>query len=250
MTRDQNRRLWEVDVARGVAIIMVVVYHLAWDLNAFGGWDINLRSGFWHYFQRVTASTFILLVGLSLTLSYRRAGHPARKMYRHHLRRGLKFFALGMVIIGVTWLLLRQGYVQFGILHFIGVAIMIAYPFLGLRFINLGLGLILLIAGQYIDEISVPAGWLVWLGLPPAGYYAVDYFPLVPWFGLVLIGIFLGNWLYGDQPLVRLPDLSHLAPVAFLSRLGRHTLSIYLFHQPVLLILLAASGMIDIGILG
>lgn len=244
-----NRRLWEVDVARGVAIIMVVIYHLAWDLNAFGGWDISMRSGFWHYFQRVTASTFILLVGLSLTLSYRRASKPDKRAYRYHFRRGLKLFALGMVITGVTWLLLRQGYVQFGILHFIGISIMIAYPFLGLRFINLGLGLVLLMAGRFISEIIVPTGWLVWLGLQPAGYYAIDYFPLVPWFGLVLIGIFLGNWLYGDQPRIHLPDLSHLAPVIFLTKLGRHTLSIYLFHQPILIMFLVLVGVIDLDLL-
>jgi uncharacterized membrane protein len=65
-------RLWEIDALRGVAILMMVVYHLLWDLASLGGYDITLRSGFWSYWQIVTASLFTGLVGLSLTLSYSR----------------------------------------------------------------------------------------------------------------------------------------------------------------------------------
>ena len=180
-----------------------------------------------------------------MALGYRKVSPSTGSLYPRYFRRGLKLFAVGMMISTITWLFLRQGYVQFGILHFIGVAIMIAYPFLNFRFTNLGLGLILLIAGRYINAVVVPHGWLVWLGLQPADYYAVDYFPLIPWFGLVLIGIFLGNWLYGSQRSFPLPDASRLASVAFLSRLGQHTLSIYLLHQPILLVLLVVSGIAD-----
>ena len=67
-------RLWEIDTLRGIAIIMMVVYHLLWDLASLGGYDIALRTGFWSYWQIVTASLFTTLVGLSMTLSY----HAAR----------------------------------------------------------------------------------------------------------------------------------------------------------------------------
>lgn len=226
---------------------MVVIYHLAWDLNALAGWEIDMRSGFWHYFQRVTASTFILLVGISLALSFHRGSDPAQKTFGFHLRRGLKLFAWGIMITGVTRLFLRQGYVQFGILHFIGFAIVIAYPFLCLRFINLGLGLLLILLGQYTNGMTVSSGGLVWLGFRPENYYAVDYFPLIPWFGLVLIGIFLGNWLYAKETMYQLPDLSQLPPVRFMSHLGRHTLFIYLIHQPILISSLVLIGVIDLG---
>ncbi|MBV7337163.1 DUF1624 domain-containing protein [Chloroflexi bacterium TSY] len=67
------QRYWEVDALRGVAIIMMVTYHLMWDLWFFRILpDVVLYTGFWKYFQRTTASLFILLVGISLTLSYRR----------------------------------------------------------------------------------------------------------------------------------------------------------------------------------
>ncbi len=234
-------------MVRGVAIIMVVIYHLAWDLGALAGWDINMHSGFWHYFQRVTATIFILLVGLSLTLGYSRGNDPTKKSFSHYLRRGLKLFGWGMVITVVTWLLLRRGYVQFGILHFIGLAIVIAFPFLRLGFINLGVGLMLMVLGNFTNGITVLTAWLVWLGFMPEGYYAVDYFPLIPWFGLVLIGIFLGNMLNVAKLSIRLPDLSPLPPIAFLSLLGRKSLLIYLIHQPILILSLVLIGVIDPG---
>ena len=77
--------------------------------------------------------------------------------------------------------------------------------------------------------------WLLWLGFVPAGDQAVDYFPLIPWFGLVLIGLFLGRVLYADnRRRLPLPDLSRLLPIKALQWLGQRSLPIYLLHQIVL----------------
>ncbi|NOZ71974.1 MAG: DUF1624 domain-containing protein [Chloroflexi bacterium] len=245
-----HQRFWEIDALRGIAIIMVVIYHIAWDLRAFVGWDINLYDGFWHYFQRVTASTFILLVGLSLTLSYRRVSRfqaEHRALFPQYLRRGLKIMAWGLLISGVTWLVVRENYVQFGILHFIGLSILLAYPLLPYRTLNLVLGVLFLMLGPVVASVQINSEALVWLGLQPPGYAAVDYFPLVPWFGVVLIGIFLGNWLYTDQgrrfPLI---DCSRTPGVNLLGRLGQKTLFIYLVHQPILISFLVLVGLADL----
>lgn len=70
----QNRRFWEIDALRGVAIIMMVIYHLLWDLYFFAVLpNIALQVGFWKYYQRTTASLFLTLVGVSLVVSYKRA---------------------------------------------------------------------------------------------------------------------------------------------------------------------------------
>ena len=248
-----RQRYWEIDALRGIAIIMVVVYHLAWDLRAFAGWDINLYDGFWHYFQRVTANTFILLVGLSLTLSFRRMKRfqaDQGPLFPKFLRRGLKIMALGLLISAVTWLVVRDSYVQFGILHFIGLSIFLAYPLLRYRTLNLVLGVILILLGPVVAAIPIDSEALVWLGLQPPGYAAVDYFPLIPWFGVVLIGVFLGNWLYTDQGRrFSLPDLSTAPGVDLLDRLGKKTLLIYLIHQPILITLLVLVGLADITLI-
>jgi len=80
---------------------------------------------------------------------------------------------------------------------------------------------------------------LLWLGLEPDNHMYVDYFPLIPWFGVVLIGIFLANILYADN--IRrfpLPDLTHLRLVRMLQHLGQNSLMIYLIHQPLLFLIL------------
>ena len=89
--------------------------------------------------------------------------------------------------------------------------------------------------------VSFP--WLIWLGLAQRGVYMSDYYPLVPWSGLVLVGISAGYTLY-RQGIRRftLPDYSNITVVRMLSFLGRHSLVIYLIHQPILLALLIGLG--------
>ncbi|HQY95001.1 heparan-alpha-glucosaminide N-acetyltransferase domain-containing protein, partial [Caldilinea sp.] len=119
VTQAKRVRFWEIDALRGVAIITMIVYHTMWDL-----WywrvlpDVVLWEGFWKYWQRFTAGTFLILVGVSLTLVYRRerAQHgPEARLFPKFLLRGLKIFGLGMIITLVVTVA-GVGYVDFGIL--------------------------------------------------------------------------------------------------------------------------------------
>jgi uncharacterized membrane protein len=243
----RGERLWEIDALRGVAIVMMVIYHLLWDLASLGGYDISLRSGFWSWWQIVTASLFTGLVGLSLTLSYarERQTHPTGSLWSKYVIRGLTVLTWGLVIGVVTYLALGTGYyVRFGILHLIGVSIILAYPLLRFRWVNLALGIALTLLGPAIQGLRLDLPWLEWLAPTPGS--GVDYAPLIPWFGRVLIGIFLGNTLYpGGQRRFSLPDLGHNALVMPLRLLGENSLLIYLIHQPILLATLALLGVIS-----
>jgi uncharacterized membrane protein len=240
---EQRRDFWEVDTLRSVAIVMMVVYHFMYDLYYFRISNAIFTHPFWHYFQRIDASTFILLVGISLSISHTRAakqGATGQALTGKFVQRGLLIFGWGLVLTLATWLFLGpQMAIKFGILHFIGVSVAISYPFLRRRRFNLALGIILLLSGQVLKQYTFSWPWLLWLGLEPANHMYVDYFPLIPWFGVVLIGIFLGNTLYTNN--VRrfpLPNLSHMWPVRLLQRLGQHSLTIYLVHQPILFAIL------------
>ena len=160
-------------------------------------------------------------------------------------------FGLGMVITLALWALgrlagLHIGHVEFGILHLIGFSIAAAYPLLRFKWLNLFLWMAFYVAGYYVQRIHVDTTWLVWLGLTPVRYTPVDYFPVIPWFGVVLLGIFLGNTFYpnGDRSFA-LPDLSGTLPIRSLDFLGRHSLLIYLIHQPLLFAILAVLGIIS-----
>ncbi len=234
-----RKRFWEVDFLRGVAVVMMIISNFVFDLTFFGV-DIYFSSKFWWYFAHLTAGIFIFLVGVSLTLSYSRAKKlGVKKVFKKYLQRGLKIFSLGMLITLVTYVYISKGFIIFGILHFIGIAIILGYFFLRFRYTNLFLGAAFVLFGIYLRSFTFDFPWLLWLGLIPKGFYTLDYFPIFPWFGIVLMGIFTGNSLYPNyKRKFRMPDLSKNSLIKFFCFLGRNSLKIYLFHQPVIFFLL------------
>lgn len=239
-------RIWEVDICRGVAILMMIVYHLLWDLRSLGGYDIAVRSGFWGYWQIATAGLFTILVGVSLTLSYQRERkvHPTASLWDKYLLRGLIVFSWGMAVSLATYIALGpEDFVRFGILHLIGLSIVIAYPLLRFRWLNLFLGAVIIGLGPVLRAWRPGVPGLDWL-IPTPGS-GVDSAPLIPMFGRVLIGIFLGNMLYpGGARRYRSIDLSGRLGIKVLQIMGQNSLLIYLVHQPILLGILLLVGVI------
>lgn len=248
---EKANRFWDVDVVRGVAIVMVVFYHLVFDLDNFGGYPIESTAGFWAVFADTSAFLFVFLAGLSLSISRERAGDEEQGLFGKYLGRGLRIIAWGMLIT-LVFRIVDFGYVIFGILHLIGLSIILAYPLLKLRYANLVLGLAIIAAGIYLQTqdfvVGGAAGILLTpLGFLPEGLMMPDYRPLLPWFGVVLLGLFFGNAAYlvwrKKSPPAPVPRAAK--PLAFL---GRHTLFIYLIHQPVLIATLWALGIIELGV--
>ena len=230
-----HKRFWEIDLLRTVAIIMMITFHVLYLLNYFDIHNIGVHYGFWPWFARVTAGTFIFLAGVSLTIT-----HSRGKIMSGFLLRGLKIFAWGMAITLITWLISREEYVRFGILHFFGVAFMLGPFFLRFRFINLVLGIALLAMGIYLWGTSFDFPWLLWLGLRPHYFRTMDYFPLLPWFGLFLVGMFCGKMLYpqGNRRF-HIPEFNNPVTSA-LTLPGRHPLVIYLVQWPIVIGVLLA----------
>jgi uncharacterized membrane protein len=241
-----SRRYWEIDTLRGVAIIMMVIFHLMWDLVIFRITpDVVLYAGFWKYFQRTTAISFLVLVGVSLTVSYRRARErePNATLFPKFFWRGLRIFGIGMGFTLFGWFS-GFGYVHFGVLHLIGTAIILAYPLLEFRWLNFLLWAIFFVVGGAIRYTYLSHNWLDWLGFHTRLYAPIDYFPLIPWFGVVLLGVAIGNTVYTPQGrILPLPDLSGWLPVRLLQWLGKHSLIIYVIHQPILLAILFLTGL-------
>lgn len=252
MDRNLPKRFWEVDFLRGIAIIMMVIYHLIYNLSYFGVYNIKANSGFWLYFARTTAIIFISLVGVSLTLSFSKATKTSlkeKKLFLRYLSRGLRIFSWGLIITLVTWVFLREGYVVFGILHLIGISIILAYPFLRFPSWNLLIGILLIFLGLYLKGLTFNFYWLVWLGFKPAYFYTVDYFPLLPWFGVILVGLFFGNLFYPDYSRkFYLHDFSDFSIIKSFCFLGKHSLFIYLIHQPLIIVFLYLFGLVNISL--
>lgn len=234
-------RFREIDTARGIAIVMMIVFHMVYDLNFFSVVPVNVSTGFWRYFAIATASLFLLIVGISLVVSHDRAAASLSDsgMRKKFLNRGAGIFALGMLVTVATWLYLREGFVIFGILHLIGIAVMLSVIFFRFGKYNILFGVACTGAGLLIGKITGPV-WLIPFGICPASFVSVDYTPLLPWFGAVLIGMGLGDIMYrGAVRRFTPPHMPDRIAMPF-SFLGQHALVIYLVHQPVIILLLAA----------
>src|SRR5215211_1190103 len=229
---------------------MMIVYHSTYDLDTLGRYGIQSTTGYWALFADVTAGLFLFLVGVSLAISRARTSLAGRRLFGKYLARGLRVLAYGMVLTGV-FLVLDMGVVAFGILHLIGVSIILAYPFLRLRLANLVLGTLIFVAGQYIlaRGLDSQSFWLLPFGIVPEGVIMPDYRPLLPWFGIVLIGLFFGNVVYGDGRRPAVLEDKAPVPARQLVPLGRNSLFIYLVHQPIIVALLAALGIVDLDFL-
>ncbi|MBA3014457.1 MAG: DUF1624 domain-containing protein [Proteobacteria bacterium] len=231
---DLPPRRWEIDCARGAAVGLMIVSNFLFDLVFFGGKE-QLQSSVLDWFARFVAGFFIVLAGISLTLSQAR---PDSRFYGFGkiVFRGLGLMGLGLVVTGATWFAAGDGMVIFGVLHLIGAGLILVYPFVGHPMVSLVAGVLISSAALWTNEVRLDTSWLLWLGLQPYDFSSVDYAPLIPWLGPMLIGVFLGHMLYPDgNRRYRIADLSQRWPVRVLTWGGRHSLVIYFVHQPVLL---------------
>lgn len=229
-----STRFWEVDVARGLAVALMVAYHFFFDLNFLGVLKIDFHSGFFLFFQRTVAFLFLSLVGVSLVLFKQKNSSLSKKaLFLKFLPRALLLVAVALLITIATMAYPGEGAIFFGVIHFIALSTFLAFLFLDFGFVNLAAGILLVAMSLFVSLPSLSTPFLLWLGFPPHGFYSLDYYPLYPWFGLVLIGVYVGKQLYKNNErtfhLNEMPSL--LKP---LELLGKNALLVYLIHQPIL----------------
>lgn len=240
-----SRRVVLFDELRGFMILSMVLYHLCYDLfvifRVSADWYFDLPGIIW---QQSICNTFIFISGACCYFS------------KNNLRRGGRLFAWALVFSGVTFFVMPEMFIAFGLLHFMGISILLFYPLRRLlEKIPVSIGLLVFfllflftkhVPNHYLGlavatghshlqpilSVRLPdalysSSFLFPLGLPSDSFYSSDYFPLIPYFFLFLAGSFIGrcsnrfpSWMY--QP--------HVPGLAFL---GKNSLWIYLFHQPI-----------------
>ena len=243
-----RERLWEVDALRTAAIAMMVAYHVAYDIDLLGpSVDIDPFSGGWRALQVVCGSTFLFVVGVSLSIANGRArsrGLAGAALYRRHLRRALQVIAAAALVSVAPLVALGDDWIRFGVLHCIAAATLLGPLLVPLGRWNAALAGVVLLAGLWVRDLDPVGGvpGLLVLGVPQPGGQGVDWYPLLPWLAPFLLGLAAGLSLYPDGRRGRwghrLPA-PRWAPSAGLP--GRHALPIYLIHQLVLIPLVAGA---------
>lgn len=233
-----NERFWEIDFLRGFAIILMIFFHILYDLNFYSITNFKIYSGILLYIARLSASIFVILAGISLSISYSRVKDrfTSKEILIKYLKRGLKILFLGLIISVITFLYIPRGFVVFGILHFIGTSIILSLFFIRFKFINIIFGIILIIVGFYLKSLTFDFNFLIPLGFIPNNFWTIDYFPLLPWFGVILLGISIGNLIFLNfKRVYKIRDLSKNLFVKTFCFLGRNSLLIYFLHQPIII---------------
>lgn len=228
-------RLGRIDIARGIALIAMAIYHFGWDLEFFGYMaPASTAHGGWKLFARCIASSFLFLVGFSLVLAH---GNGIR--WKPMAKRLAQIVVAAAAISAVTWYMSPDSFIFFGILHQIALASLLGLLFLRLPAIATLVVAVFVISAPFFARAYIfNHAALSWVGLSTVTPRSNDYVPLFPWFGAVLIGIAAArlfqrlNWLQLLSGGIKPQFLEK--PLTFI---GRHSLAFYLIHQPVLMAL-------------
>ncbi len=207
-----------------MAIVLMVAFHLSFDLNYYRLIEIDIYHGaFWKYFRDFIIFLFMMSVGISLYIVNEKSLNLPK-----NLRRLFKLFVASLLISVVSYFIYPSAWIYFGIIHLIFVSSVFALAFVRVPRVALGLGLVII--GVYFC-CNVNMDWLydlsaAFLSLPPV---TQDIGHLFPWLGVVYLGIYIGyrKWFCWGMVSNVVTD-----KVAFL---GRHALVIYLLHQPLIM---------------
>ncbi len=240
---DYPHRYPIVDAVRGTAIALMFVYHFMFDLRYYNVVAIDFNNDpVWLGLRTLIVSLFLGIMGVSLHLATTNGFNQ-----RTFVQRLLQVIGCASLVSLSSYMMFPKSMIFFGILHFIAAASVLGLLFYRWFWVNLGVGMAILIVGLTIQHpwFDQP-GWQ-WIGLMTYKPLTEDYVPLLPWFGVVLLGLFIGKWLFSSSPPPSIRWAGLAEPVrknlvqwqgkTRFSRLlafgGRHSLPIYMLHQPV-----------------
>ena len=222
-TSIRDKRIWELDFFRGIALILMIYFHIVFDMKDIFDYNVIYSSGINYYLGKISAILFMLLSGVSCYLS------------RSNIRRGVKVLGIAMIITVATHLYSPELGVKFGILHFLGVCMLIAPLFQKLnRYMLLVLGTGSIILGNYFSGTTVSHDYLFVFGIYSEKFVSSDYYPLFPWIGIFMYGMAVGQIFYSNRKSI----FNFTMGGNFISKAGRHTLVCYVLHQPLILLIL------------
>ena len=221
-------RIDAIDALRGGALCLMIVYHFAFDLRFYGVTRSDFEHDlFWLSFRALIVTSFMVLVGMSLVLA-----EQAHSTRLHFWRRIAIVAGCACLVSLASWITFRQTFIYFGILHAIAVASVLVSPLARRPRAALAIGVAVLAAGVLWSDPTFNARSLSWIGFVTEKPRTEDYVPLAPWAGVVALGVAAGDSLARNGFRALLP-IRRAPP--WLRWMGRHSLLIYMIHQPLLL---------------
>ena len=227
-------RVWQIDALRGTAMILMTVFHALVDVRDFFGFaDVRYYEPPLMYIGRSSAILFMFVSGISCRFS------------KSNIKRGARVILCGMIITAATLVAVRDLYIRFGILHFLGAAMIIIGLFERLvtkeRLRQLAMWIASpasLIIGRIFSQMRTTLPFLFAFGLITTDFVSYDYYPIFPWIGIVFAGYAAGRFVVANR--AKLSTMRGNRATSALCALGRVSLIYYILHQPALFALFFA----------
>lgn len=238
------QRLPFIDWLRGFSIFLMIIYHFCYDLDFFGYIDTIFGRGYWMPFRYVIVIGFLSLVGVSLVIVHSETFSKGIR-WSSMKKRSWQLVLACIAVTVSSYFIAPDKLTVFGILQFVLVASWLALPFLNRPLTAFVLGIIVFTLGHTVSNSIFDPIYVHWIGMYETKRVALDYAPIFPWFGIVLLGIPLAYWFLGSETGNKLAklELSKTQRMSWLQLnhfnrwlewMGKHSLVIYLVHQPLL----------------
>lgn len=229
------QRIFSLDFLRGLTIILMIIFNYSVTLTYFQIISLPYDFLYWFVFPRLIGGTFIFISGIAAYVSYKNSRQGFDKKY---FRRGLKLLVFAATITVFTYFFVPQGIIFFGILHFFAFTSFLLPFIIKYDKLNLFAGILIALFGIYLQLTSFNFSYLFWLGFMQNNFVTFDYFPLIPWLGVLMLGIY-----FGKTAVKKISKFKISNPLGSLfAFLGRNSLTIYLLHQPILILILLMLG--------
>ena len=238
-----GKRYWEVDAIRGFALFSMIAYHVAACMVIFH--MLIEDEAFFSIYNSIwlTSGAFVFISGTALVLRYARKNGDLRAYHISIMKKALFLFAIAMGITCISWMAdfllfeVTGRFIKFGFMHMLSISMFLSIPFLKLGRWNIIPGLAVILTGIFAVPLLQDPAWLYPLGIHSADFmdFTQDYFPLFPWFGVMLLGIGIGSILYPNG--IRrwaLPEPGVFGRAFAAIGNGNVTLAVYLVHVPVI----------------
>lgn len=225
-------RIGFIDLIKGIDIILMILFNYSITLDYFDVITIPSDYFYRNIIPISIALAFIFISGVNAHISYER--NPEGFAHRYFLR-GLKLAFFALLITLFTYIFVPGRTVYFGILHFFAAVSFFVPIIIRIGNHNRVAGVLIIIFGIILQQMTFGFSYLMWLGFVPFGFSTFDYFPLIPWTGVIFLGIYYSRYF-----------IEKTAGIKFRSNIleftGKHSLTVYLIHQPVLVLILIALG--------
>lgn len=223
-----------IDLFKGIAVMLMVIYHFYYFPNQYGFTEIKYDTPFLKTIARIAQIIFITTVGINLHLSKRNM-KDKKDFIKKSLKRIAKIFFFAILMSIFTYAVFGDDFVKFGILHFVALSSLLLFMIADdKQVISIITIIIVMLIYALKNDPNIlensfpkPIGFILGFNRE---YSAIDHFPLIPWILLVCIGILLGSLVHDYKP--RFYKENNLTEI--IEIMGKYSLEIYAVHWLVL----------------